>query len=169
MPLTERDQIVEAFATNRANESLAERIGLWALRRSLQYPNTKASQREIHVRSEDGVPIMDQASIRMIERKKLTKLLRGPFGGWMLGHIEMQDSARADLHCDEHIQYSEIHSYRSQEISGYDCLGVIANECAPSLAGCSARTILPQILLDGSGRNLDAELQTQLVGDPFFA
>src|SRR5262249_19238692 len=125
---------LQAFATKRSNEALAKGIGLGSLGRRLQDSNPEAAEREIHIGRKDRVTIMDDESVRMIEGEKLTKLLSSPFGGRMVGDIEVQNSPGIDLYGDRHVQDLEVESHHRKEITGHDGLDVITHESCPSLA-----------------------------------
>ncbi len=70
---------------------------------------------------------------RVRVRKDLTKLVSSPFGGWVFRQIAMQNPARADLHRHENVQNAERSSDRHEEITRDTCIGMVANECGPTL------------------------------------
>jgi hypothetical protein len=51
----------------------------------------------------------------------------------MGGRIEMEQTAGADLHGDEHVQDAETGSDRGEEVTGDNRLGVVADERGPAL------------------------------------
>ena len=78
----------------------------------------------------------------------------------MGGHIEMQQTARADLHGDEDVQASETGGDDGEEVTGDNRLGVIADERGPALRGgaswtaCAAKTFVNR-----ARRDKNAEFQ----------
>ena len=44
----------------------------------------------------------------MIAGESLAELLKRPFGGWMFGDVDVEQSPRANLHCNEHVQDAEL-------------------------------------------------------------
>jgi hypothetical protein len=64
--LGERDQKIQAFPPQRADEPLADRVGLRALRRCGQEPQSKMARLLIELWGKDAVPIMDQEAIAVV-------------------------------------------------------------------------------------------------------
>ncbi len=58
---------------------------------------------------------------RVRVRKDLTKLVSSPFGGWVFRHRH------------EKVQNAERSSDRHEEITRDTCIGMVANECGPTL------------------------------------
>src|SRR5688572_6668212 len=91
MPLIERDQEVQAPATQASAEAFANGVGL---RRAHWYSQHSHYGRELTVQfpGENAVPVMNQESIRMTTRERLPELLGGPFRRRVGGHVVMEDS-----------------------------------------------------------------------------
>ena len=169
VPFVERNEVVETLAPDGSDEPLAPRVGRWRPDGSLQYPDAAVPNRLIDVLCEDGVSVMDQKPVRVIERKEFAKLLDAPFRRRMDRDVRVQNAARADLHRNEHVKKSERSRHRNQEVAGHDALRVIADERIPSLSGvAAARTACAQVLSDRPRRNPDSELQQQFIRNSLF-
>src|SRR5262249_19819518 len=112
---------------------------------------------------------MNHKPIRMRFSKNLPELLKGPIRARMFGHVEVEDSSRADLHRQEDIHDSERRSDGNKEVARDDRLDVVPNKRGPALIGSAARPVRLQMLTHSSGRNLDAELQREFIRDSSLA
>jgi len=65
--------------------------------------------------------------------ENLPELLRGPFGGWVIGYIDMQNPARADLHRDQHVENLKRRSDRHEKIARNDRFRMIPDKRRPAL------------------------------------
>src|ERR1700687_5902470 len=100
---------------------------------------------------------MDEEAERMIIWESLPQLLQGPLRAGVIGDIDLQDSAPAQLHEHEYIKDTESGCDHDEGVASYHRLGVITHEGQPALAriGISAWT-LGQILADCPRRDSDA-------------
>ena len=156
MSSVDRDHIVQAFAPDGSNQPFAESVRLGCSDWRPQHINAEIFERNIDRPREDRVTVMDHKSKRMRFDKNFGELLSGPLGDRMFREIAMQDPARADLHRDEDVKYSESRGDAHEEIAGDDRLGVVPNERGPTLIPSStSRPFWLEILRHGSRRNLD--------------
>src|SRR5262249_24137347 len=88
MTFAERNDPIKTFSSDGSDQPLRKRVRLRRAPWRLQNAQPETSQFGINVRREYSVAVMDYKSVRMIKRQKLPKLLDGPFGGRMLGHVE---------------------------------------------------------------------------------
>jgi len=88
MRLAEDNDMVEAITSDRADEPLRISILPWRAWRDRPIPNAHRP----HALNEPGavntVPITDHVSRRIPPAKRLSDLLRNPFGGRMRGHSQ---------------------------------------------------------------------------------
>ncbi len=68
VPLVERDQKIQAFTANRADQSLTERVRLRSLKRRLQYLQVHRLQSRIEIARVDAVPIMEHKPVGLVTR-----------------------------------------------------------------------------------------------------
>src|SRR5258708_31258147 len=165
----DRSQKVQALSPNRAHQSFAVGVCLRSLDRGFDHAHTEVFQSGVQRARKDRVAIVNDESIWMCPCQDFPKLLCGPCGGRMRHNVAVQDSPRADFHCDKNVQYPKRRRDCHEEVAGDNRLRVIAHECGPTLIRTAARSISTQILPYGSRRDAEAQLKLQLVGDPFLA
>ena len=105
--LVDWDQEVKALTPYASHEPFAECIRRRRSDRSFQGPHSEPLQRLIHAWRKDAVPVMNQESVGMVERKELAELLDGPFGGRMCSYVRVKDPPGTNLHRHEDVQHSE--------------------------------------------------------------
>ena len=120
--LTDRDHPIKTLPTDRADQSLTERIRFRRANWRLENPNTKVLQSGVESYGEDRIAIVDHEQVRMVEDKELAELLHRPFSRWMRRDIDMENSPRADLHGDKDIQNPESRCRTDEEIARDDRL-----------------------------------------------
>ena len=79
MSFPKRDQEVQAFPSDRADQSLTGGVCLWRSHRCLLYSYAHRSHRLVQLLREDAISVMDQKTIRMFLRERLAELLERPF------------------------------------------------------------------------------------------
>src|SRR6267378_3193769 len=88
----EHDHMIEALATNGSNHSLY--IG--SLPRRARCRQNLADAHVSHLSSEvmakDRIAVPQQVARELVKGKCFPELLSGPLGGWVGGHIEVQNA-----------------------------------------------------------------------------
>jgi hypothetical protein len=152
VPLVDRNQIIQAFAPDRPDEPFAIRVRLGSEDRRSDRSHAKVLQGSIERRREDRIAIVNDEPVWMRIGENLPALLRGPFGGGMMGHIEVQNPPRADLHRDEDAEDLKLYGDRHQKIAGDDRLGLILDEGRPTLIATSTAGLVSiQVFSDRPG------------------
>ena len=95
MPFAEHDDVVEAFASNRADQPLGIRVLPRRMRRYDCLPDLQGLRLTRKSLSIDLIAVPDQIPGRTLHCARLEQLARGPFRGRMLGDIEMYQPAPA--------------------------------------------------------------------------
>lgn len=169
--LIERDQVIETFSSYRADESFAVGVRGGTSERRAECSHPHHARGPIQISVEHRTAVVDQELVLLLPREGVAELLNGPLGARMAGQVAVQDSARADFHDDEHVQYIKAGGDHIEEVAGDNVFGVVADEGAPThRAGLAIpRTDGLKIFANRPGRDLDAGLQKQLVGDALFA
>jgi hypothetical protein len=103
MVFRQRNQIIQTFPPQRAEEPLAGRIRLRTPHRGFEYPQPQVAYALIQLLREDRIAVMNQETVVMVSRHRVTQLLQRPLGRGMRRHIAMQDPARGVLH-----QYEDV-------------------------------------------------------------
>jgi len=166
----QRNEVVQALPANGADQPLAERVRFRCSHWRSQNTQAESVQRLIQANREDGVAVMNQDAVRVVERQKLTELLDGPLGGRMSRHVGVQDAARTGLHGHEDVQNTEPSHDGNEKVTGHDGPGLIPHECRPAqVGGFSSRRAAIQLFVHRSRRYPQAEFEAQLIGDSLFA
>src|SRR4030095_10563595 len=103
MRLIEWNHPIETLPPGRPDEAFTVRVRLRCAYRRLQHWQRHRTKGFVHRRREDAIAIMDDPSIRDIQRKADAELLDRPFRGRVLRQIPVHDSARTDVKEDEHV------------------------------------------------------------------
>ena len=90
MPLVEDNDMIEAITSDRADEPL--RISILPRRalRDRPIPDAHGPHAPNESGAVDAIPITDDVSRRILPAKRLSELLRNPFGGRMCGYSQPQ-------------------------------------------------------------------------------
>src|SRR5271169_6386941 len=137
MLLAQWDHVIQALAADRSHQPFAVGVRLRRLHRRPSDPQPEGLQIIVHVGRKNRIPVMNQESVAVDARNRLSELLQGPVGGRMGRDIAVQNAPASHRHDYEHIQHSKSGSDGHQEISGHNGLGVIANKRPPVLRGGS--------------------------------
>jgi hypothetical protein len=78
MVLSQRDQKVQAFPPQRAQEPLAEGIRLGTLRRGFEDPQSQVAYVLVDRLRKDGIAVVDQETIIMVWGNRVAQLLQRP-------------------------------------------------------------------------------------------
>jgi len=100
----ERDNIVQAFATDRANQSFAMSMGGRHAKRRSQDSNAPAFYFLVETGGERLVPIMQQKLVMLIPGLCFPELFYGPLRSRTLGDVAVNWPSGADLECDQYIK-----------------------------------------------------------------
>ena len=159
MAFVDGNDMVEIFAADGPNQALTKCIRLRSPHGRFQGSHTECFQRFVYSGGERAITVVNQKPVRVIESHELAELLSRPIRGWVLRHVEMENSPGANLHGKEDIQDAKVCGDRNKEVARHNLPCMIANEGIPSLAGRSSGATSAEILPDGAWRNLDSELQ----------
>ena len=130
MSLVDGDQPVQTRPTHRANQSFAERAGLWRPRRGLEHMPPHRRDCPVDRCGKDGIPIVEDEPVRRLRSDDCAKLLNRPIRRGMLSHIPVEDATRADLEDDEDIEDAKANGHRREEVTGHDCMRMIPHTVA---------------------------------------
>ena len=125
MKVIEWDDIVQAFPAYGSNQPFAMSVGGWHVNGRFQYADAPALHRVIQTGRKGIVPIMKEKLTILITRKRFPQLLQRPFGGWVFGHVEVNETSGSDLERDKYIKDTEACRDGNEEIASYDVARVI--------------------------------------------
>jgi len=83
----QRDHKVQAFPPQRADEPLAEGMGLGTLRWCFEDSQAQATDMVVKLRGDNAVPIMQEETVSVIRWDGFTQLLQCPWGSGMGRHM----------------------------------------------------------------------------------
>src|SRR6476659_3059784 len=95
MTLAEHDHMIEAFASDRADQSFGIAVLPWRSRRCRSIANAHRSNAARKRLAIDAVPITNQVSRRWVPAAGLRDLASDPFGGRMGGDAKPHNSPAA--------------------------------------------------------------------------
>ncbi len=93
----EHDDVVEALATNRAEEAFADCVHEWRLDSGLHDADPGALRDAVEHGRVLVVAIANQDLRSDAERRRITELLSGPLGRWSAGHADVNDLAAMNV------------------------------------------------------------------------
>ena len=129
----EHDDVIQAFSPNRSNDPFHVRR---LPRRSIRdddFLDAHVFHALAEVVTVDAVPIPHQETRRFFIRESLDDLLPRPTGGWMLGHVEVNDATAVMPKDHEAIEQAKTHGRDDEEIDGRDVADVVFEERSPRL------------------------------------
>jgi hypothetical protein len=91
MPFVDHDDVVEAFASNRTDDALGERILPGRPRGDEDLVHPQASHPPYEHVAVDGVPIAEQVLGRGVFREAFDQSLGGPGGGGVVGDVDLDE------------------------------------------------------------------------------
>src|SRR5262245_10173235 len=141
--LSEHDHMVETFSANTSNEPFRERILPRTSGRGEHLLNAHSLNSISKMTTVHSITVPYQISRCSIFRECFDDLLRRPFGGGMVGDIEMQYAAplmRKDYEDKQHFQLQGGHR---EEVDGDQLTDVVCQESLPCLGWGSA--LLPAL------------------------
>jgi len=107
MRLGDRNHPVQAFASNRSDETFADRVRLRARDRRSQHLEAQGANRTVQVPRVDRVTIVNQVLVVAALPEHLSQLLQRPLRARVRGHVQVRQAARAVLDDDEHVQHAQ--------------------------------------------------------------
>jgi len=133
VPFIENDELIEALATNRSDESLDVRRLPWRAVRDHDLLDTHVLDALSEELTVDRIPIPDQEPGRLILGKRLDDLLSRPLGCRMRRDVEVNNHAAMMTEHDEGEEYAELRCRDGEEVDGHDVTNMIVEESTPSL------------------------------------
>ncbi len=134
----EHDDVIQALPANRSDDTLCVGVllGTPGGNQHFFYPHVPRPLLEV-------IPIYLVAISKEILGcsviwKCLHDLLRRPFGRWMPGHIEMDDSAPMMGEHDQYEEHLEPDRWYDKEIDGHEISHMVFQKCLPGRRGWMA-------------------------------
>src|SRR2546428_13867119 len=131
MPFVEHDDVIEAFPSNRPDDSLGERILPGRSRCDEDLANPQAFCPPYEHIAVVGVPIAEQVLGRCLFRKALDQLVGGPGGGGVVGDGDMDQLSPGVSKDQEYEEQVEGERWDDEEIDGDNVANMRLKEGAP--------------------------------------
>src|SRR5713101_242976 len=163
VPLSEHNNVVEAFPSDRTDQPFGTSIlprGAWRRWSVANAHRSKSSDEDIAI---GLIAIADQIVGSPFPAESFRNLICNPFCGRMRCDAEPYDLSSAVPHDQQSIEQTKRDCRHDEQIHRGDAVGMIVEECLPSLG---RRASSPgHIFSDARLSDLDAELE-QLSMDP---
>jgi hypothetical protein len=131
--LAENDDMVQALAPDRADQSLREGVLPRAVRRRQDFTDGHALEALAEHLTVDRVAVAKEVGGGGVVREGVHDLLGRPGGGGMLGDIEVEDAPPVVGEHDEDEQDAQARGGDGEEIDGDEVADVIGQERTPRL------------------------------------
>ena len=129
----QRNNTVQTFPPQRADEPLAERIGLRSPHWRLEHPQPQVAHTLVELLREDAIAVMDQELVGMVSGNRFAKLLECPRCSGMGRHMGVEDTTRGVFHHHKHVEQTKRGCDHHAEVACHDRLGVVADKRPPAL------------------------------------
>src|SRR5262245_36425959 len=159
---------IQTLSACTTNQALTKCIRLRRPVRRSQDPQTQRLESGIQFTGIDAVAVVNDELVAFISSDTLSELLQRPQGGWMLRHVHVNDAPCSNLHDHQYIEDAKCRRHHNEEVRSNDRFGMIAHKGHPPLSR-RFRTlwILRHIPTNRAWRNLNSNLQQELIGDSF--
>jgi hypothetical protein len=131
MPFVDHDDVIEAFASNRADDALGE----WILPGRSRGDEDLAHPQAVHPLYErvavDRIPIAEQVLGRCLFREALDQLVSGPGGGGVVGGVDMDEFSTVVSKDQESEEQLEGEGGDDEEVDSDNLADVCLQERAP--------------------------------------
>ena len=151
MPFVERNHPIETLAPCCPDEAFTMRVRLRRAHRRLQHLERHRPEGLVHSWREDAIAIMDEETIRAIQRQAIPELLDRPFRVGVVGQIPVHDATCADGEQDFQRQRSSSSTRRYWDDSSSITTSLAAS--SESVRTVRAhRRVQPRALVHASGQ-----------------
>ncbi len=169
MRLRYRNQPAQTLATDRADHSFADRIGLRRPRWGFQHTYAQRLDRFVQVLSEDPVSIVKLVSIGTVHTDNFSPLLQGPVRARVGRNIDAHQSPASMLNDHKHVEHSESRGDSNEKVARQNRFCMVLQECGPALvASWLPNWQLRHVLPHRPRRNSNAQFHQQFTGNPLF-
>ena len=118
MPFVDHDDMIKAFASNRPDDALGERILPGRSRRDENLAHPQVGHPSYERVAVDSIPVTEQVLGRCLFREALDQLVSGPGGGWVGGGGDMDKFSTAVSKDQKSEEQPEAESGDDEEVDG---------------------------------------------------
>jgi hypothetical protein len=131
MPFVDHDDVIEAFASNRTDDALGERILPGRPRGDEDLVHPQASHPPYEDVAVDGVPIAEQVLGRGVFREAFDQSLGGPGGGGVVGDVDLDEFSPGVSKNQEAEEQVEGEGRDDEEVDGDNLADMFLKKGAP--------------------------------------
>ena len=124
MSLIQNNHLIEQLTPNGAYQPLG--VGVLPRRRwrGHDFLNSQSTLFPADFLAIYGIAVSQEIARRRLKWEGLNQLLRRPFGGRMLGHVEVKHSAPLMAENDQHKKYFQLCGWHDEEVHGGEFPGM---------------------------------------------
>lgn len=156
MSFVQDDHVIGAFTPDRTDYPFGLSVHDGRPRADWQFPDVEVRGRPAEFLAVDPVVVTDEILRGGIAGERLDNLTGGPFGGWMIGNVEVDDFPPLREQKHEAIKDIETDRGDGEEVAGDNILGMIHNERVPRLGRRPPGRTAP-VFFDGRLGDMDTE------------
>src|SRR5262249_23360214 len=156
MTCVQGDHEVQTLAPHRPDYPFTDGIRHRRLHRCFEHAYPHTPDTPVNFFGKNGIPVMDENTVRLVSWDRFSELLHGPLSGRMCRHIDMNKSTTSMLDHHEHIEHVEGGGDRHAEVASQYPFGMITDKVRPARSltplAWSPDTMARHILTHGSRR-----------------
>ena len=155
MPFVDHDDVIEAFASNRADDALGERILPGRPRGDEDLAHPQGFHPPYERVAVDGISIAEEVLGRRLFWEALDQLVSGPSGGGVVGNVDVDEFATVVSKNQEAEEQVEGEGRDDEEVDGDNLADMLLKKGAPRRRWPRGGT--PHVLGNGELGDLIAE------------
>src|SRR5450631_2781297 len=140
MALAQDDDVIETLTTHAAEEALTRGIHVWRAHSGLDDPRAEGLGSAVEFGSELAVPVADDETRSLAERRCSAKLLGSPLLAGSPRYRDVHDFARPDTDDEKGEDWPKPDVVGLDEIARPDVMGVVFEKGCPTLTGRALHT-----------------------------
>jgi hypothetical protein len=142
----QRDDEIQAFPPQHADEPLTEGIRLRTLGRGFQHPKSQVAYAVVERRREDTISVMDEETIGMVRWNRFTQLLQRPVRGGMRSYTDVEETAGHVFHEHKNVEETKRRCHHDTEVACDNSLRMIPHKGPPVFGRHACGTPMVQTL-----------------------
>jgi hypothetical protein len=159
MVLVVDENVVETFASNRADETLDVAVRFWRQNGRANDPDARAFSDIIEDGAKLGVVVAQKELRSLTTRGQFPKLLGQPLAAGSARSDDAKDSPGFEVHDDECEVATEPEVTHFEKVAAPDPWGLVSEECRPALTFGRHAPETAHVALDGALGDGDSELE----------
>ena len=138
--LAEEQDVIEAVATERPNQALANRVRLRRSWRRAEAPHPKTAEPRAKARIVDAIAVVQQIARRFVA-DGLDRALSDPRARRVRGDTDVDDPAALEGGDDERVEGLEVDGDHREEVAGPNLRGMVPEKGPPVLTAATLQVL----------------------------